>query len=72
MDDIKKSILTIFMLFIVIFIIAGLADADVDNNTNDNTKFSIKSKFLGLDKNFNTEMVRINIILLIDWENLHI
>jgi hypothetical protein len=59
----KKSIVMIFILLISIFIIVGLARADVENNTNDTIKFSIKSKFLGQDKNFNTEIVRINITI---------
>ncbi len=61
--DTKKSIVMIFILLVSIFIIAGLAGADVDLNTNDTIKFSIKSKFLGQDKNFNTEIVRINITI---------
>ena len=56
----REKKLTIFISFIVILIIASLASADT-NNTNDIIKFSIKSKFLGQDKNFNTEIVRINI-----------
>jgi hypothetical protein len=59
----KKSIVMIFILLISIFITAGLAVTDAGNNTNDTIKFSIKSKFLGLDKNFNTEIVRINITI---------
>ena len=56
----REKKLTIFISFIVILIIASLASADT-NNTNDIIKFSIKSKFLGQDKNFNTEIFRINI-----------
>jgi hypothetical protein len=61
--DSKKPIVMIFISLVSIFIIAGLAGADVNNNTNGTIKFSIKSKSVGKDKNFNTDIVRINITL---------
>ncbi|HEY9245229.1 MAG TPA: hypothetical protein VIO11_00130 [Candidatus Methanoperedens sp.] len=61
--DTKKSAILIFTLLFSIFIMTGLASANVSNNTNDTIKFSIKSKFLGVDNNFNTEIMHFNITI---------
>ncbi len=60
-NKIKKYI--VILLFVsILAIMTSIADADIgSNNTNDTVKFSIKSKFLGQDKNWNTDIIRINI-----------
>ncbi len=59
-NKIKKYI--VILSFVSILLIANPANADIgSNNTNDTVKFSIKSKFLGQDKNWNTDIIRINI-----------
>ncbi len=49
------------MLLMLVAIIASSANAE--NDTNDTIKFSIKSKFLTYDKDWNNEIIRINITL---------
>ncbi len=54
-----KKFLVGFLVAIIMSSISGVAQET--NNTNDTIKFSVKSKFLGQDKNFNTETARVNI-----------
>src|SRR5574341_387980 len=63
----KKSLTLAILIFVGIFIMTSSVSADTDTNntdTNNNdgtVRFSIKSRFLERDENFNTEIVRINI-----------
>ncbi len=59
------ELISVIIIFVGIFVITSLvsADTDTNNNTNDTIRFSIKSKFLERDENFNTEIVRINITI---------
>src|SRR5574341_1195170 len=58
----KKSLTLAILIFVGIFIMTSSVSADTDTNNNDGTvRFSIKSRFLERDENFNTEIVRINI-----------
>ncbi len=58
-----NELISVIIIFVGIFVMTSLvsADTDTNNNTNDTIRFSIKSKFLERDENFNTEIVRINI-----------
>lgn len=59
-NAIKKLFIS-FIVFMIILTTINLVSAT--NDTNDAVKFSIKSKFLNHDKNWNTDIVRINITI---------